>query len=85
MAEASPVTYITPDDPPFLIFHGSRDHIAPPEQSVLMDAELQAAGVPSALVIVEGGDHGLNGPEASPSQAQIYQMILDFLNMHLKP
>lgn len=84
LVAASPVTYITQDDPPFLLFHGTRDNIAPPEQSTLMDEQLRAAGVPSTLVVVEGGDHGLGGPEAHPSPAEVYQMILDFLNTHLK-
>lgn len=81
---ASPVTYLTADDPPFLLFHGTRDNIAPPEQSTLMDEQLRAAGVPSTLVVVQGGDHGLGGPEANPSPSQVYQMIVDFLNEHLK-
>jgi acetyl esterase/lipase len=81
---ASPVTYITADDPPFLILHGDRDNIAPPEQSTILDEKLTAAGVPSTLVIVKGGDHGLQGPDASPTPAEVYQMILDFLETNLK-
>jgi len=84
---ASPVTYITPDDPPFLIIHGEKDGIAPLEQAQTLDAKLKAAGVSSKLVIVQNGQHGLasaNGEPTLPSKQEIDQMILDFLNANLK-
>lgn len=84
LTTASPITYITPDDPPFLIFHGTRDNIAPPEQSRIMDEHLRAAGVPSTIIIVEGGDHGLGGPDANPSPSEVYEMIVNFLMAQLK-
>lgn len=46
LAAASPVTYASPDDPPFLIFQGDRDEVVPPEQADLLAEALQAAGVP---------------------------------------
>lgn len=30
---ASPVTYMGPDDPPFLIVHGTKDFVVPPTQA----------------------------------------------------
>ena len=84
LVAASPVTYITPDDPPFLMFHGTRDNIAPLEQSAWMDEQLKAAGVSSTWVTVEGGDHGLQGPDAAPNQEEVFNMILSFLQEHLK-
>lgn len=83
---ASPVTYITPDDPPFLIIHGEKDGYAPPEQAQTLDARLKAAGVPSKLVIVQNATHGLtswNGNSMAPSAEQINQTILDFLDANL--
>lgn len=41
---ARPVTYITPDDPPFLILHGEEDGLAPLDQAVTLDAKLRAVG-----------------------------------------
>jgi len=85
-AAASPVTYITPDDPPFLIIHGEKDGYAPVEQAKVLDAGLKAAGVSSRLVIVQNGQHGLNsttGDPAVPSAEEISQIILDFLNANL--
>jgi acetyl esterase/lipase len=83
---ASPVTYITPDDPPFLIIHGEKDGYAPVDQAETLDARLKAAGVSSKLVIVQNGQHGLNssnGDPTVPSAEEISQTILDFLNAAL--
>jgi acetyl esterase/lipase len=52
----------------------------------MLDAKLKAAGVSSKLVIVKNGEHGLmslNGDPTVPSQAEISQTILDFLNTNL--
>jgi acetyl esterase/lipase len=59
-AEASPINYVTPDDPPFLIFHGDADPVVPFEQSQIMERALQKAGVPVKFVPVPGGNHGGN-------------------------
>ena len=58
LIEASPITYVTPDDPPFLLIHGDADPVVPYEWSERMLAALQEAGVQSSLMTVEGGGHG---------------------------
>lgn len=55
---ASPMSYVTPDDPPFLIMHGMLDCLVPYTQSVSFDAKLREVGVPSTLVLIPNGDHG---------------------------
>jgi len=83
---ASPVTYITPDDPPFLIIHGDKDGYAPLDQARTLDARLKAAGVSSKLVIIQNGTHGLtsyDGNPTVPSAEQINQIILNFLKTNL--
>lgn len=62
--EASPVTHVTPDDPPFLLIHGDGDKIVPYSQSEIMQAALEKAGVPVKLIRVPGGGHGSNFPGA---------------------
>ena len=59
-AEASPITYVTPDDPPFLLFHGDADPVVPFEQSQIMERALKEVGVPVKFVPVPGGKHGPN-------------------------
>lgn len=57
-AVASPITYITPDDPPFLIVHGTKDPTVPYPQSTRLHKALRKAGVNSTLLSVDGGGHG---------------------------
>ena len=66
---ASPVTYVSEDDPPFLIAHGDADPTVPPQQSRLFHEALRQAGVDSELLMLEGEGHGFRSPE--PRQAAI--------------
>lgn len=54
---ASPITYVSRDDPPFLLFHGDKDTSVPIQQSIAMEAMLRKAGVEVKLVRVPGGKH----------------------------
>lgn len=62
--EASPLYQVDPEDPPFLIVHGTRDPLVPYAASVDLAEALREAGVPVVLQKVEGGGHGdFFGPE----------------------
>jgi dipeptidyl aminopeptidase/acylaminoacyl peptidase len=56
--QASPLYNVDPDDPPFLIVHGTSDPIVPYAASVDLDAALRSAGVPVVFQTIEGGGHG---------------------------
>jgi acetyl esterase/lipase len=60
-ADASPVTHVTPEAPPFLLVHGTADWLVPYAQSEQLHAALTAAGVSSTLVPVEGAEHIFDG------------------------
>jgi acetyl esterase/lipase len=75
---ASPVTYVSKGDPPFLIIHGDMDPIVPLAQSEELAVALESAGVPDSFVVVKGGGHALDEPGAQPDQEQIEAMIVDF-------
>ena len=62
--EASPVTHISADDPPFLLMHGDKDESVDFAQSVEMEAKLKAAGVPVKLLRIPGAAHGPTFPGA---------------------
>lgn len=66
-AAVSPVTYVTRDDPPFLILHGSADPVVPVNQSESLHAALRKAGVDSTLHILPGAGHG--GPAFNNREA----------------
>jgi acetyl esterase/lipase len=57
-AAADPITYVKPGDPPFVLFHGSDDHIVSPSQTLLLLDALRAKGVDSTRYVVEGANHG---------------------------
>ncbi|HUE72846.1 MAG TPA: alpha/beta hydrolase, partial [Pirellulaceae bacterium] len=61
--EASPVTYVTKDDPPFLVVHGTADRTVPFAQGETFYEKLKAAGVDATFVKLDGGGHGIGGPE----------------------
>jgi len=54
---ASPLTYISKDDPPVLTIHGDRDTLIPPKQAELLDAKMKEAGASHMLIINKGVGH----------------------------
>jgi acetyl esterase/lipase len=78
-ATASPITYVTPDDPPFLVQHGTADKLIPFNQSELLVDALTAAGVPVTFRQVQGAGHG-GTPFASGAPVQA---VYDFLDQVL--
>jgi acetyl esterase/lipase len=86
IVQASPITHITPDDPPFLLIHGDRDELVPVEQSQLMYDRLAQTGVPAQLIIVRNAGHSMTAPgdSATPTLGEINQSILAFLAQYLK-
>jgi acetyl esterase/lipase len=77
VAAANPITYVSKDDPPFLVIHGDKDDLVPLSQSELLHAALEKAGVPSKLHVVPGAGHGFGGRE-------LEAMVDEFLDRHLK-
>ncbi|WP_236620864.1 alpha/beta hydrolase [Rhodopirellula sallentina] len=57
-AKASPLTYVSANSPPFLMFHGDRDVRVPMAQSQLLSNALTENGVSNELVVVGGARHG---------------------------
>lgn len=55
---ASPLTYVSPDAPPFLLIHGDADDVVSIAQSERMEEALRKAGAPVHLRRVPGGAHG---------------------------
>lgn len=74
----SPVTYIAPGDPPFLLMHSSDDEIVYPQQSNELSWDLGANDVPHQLVIVTGGGHEFDNPGEQPTEAGITRAVTDF-------
>jgi len=77
---ASPVAWVSEDDPPFLLVHGTEDQVVPPEQSQVLAAALREAGVEVELVLVERAGHGLApaGGTPVPSLDEVAQRLISF-------
>jgi acetyl esterase/lipase len=80
-ARANPVTYVSGDEPPFLILHGDRDPLVPVGQSEILFEALRKAGVNATFHKIVGAGHG--GPQFQSPVARA--MVLAFLDQHLKP
>lgn len=78
---ASPLSYVSADDPPCLVIHGDRDASIPTAQSVALDAALRAAGVDSTLVVLEGTAHHPTLDRSTPAG----RALLEFLDRTLGP
>jgi acetyl esterase/lipase len=76
---ASPGTYATRDDPPFLLFHSSGDEMVPVHHARTLERQLRSAGVTVDLVEVEGDAHVWDGPELE----RAIERALQFFDQHL--
>lgn len=56
----SPLTYVTKDDPPTLILHGTVDDVVQIEQSDLLAAKLKEVGVPYIYDRLPGWPHAMD-------------------------
>ncbi len=75
--EASPITHVSADDPPFLLVHGTADPIVPFEQAEMFHEALKEAGVDVTLVRIVGGDHAVGGEE-------VMRRVAAFFEKHLR-
>ncbi len=81
ISQASPLTHVSGDDPPFLLIHGEADEMIPVEQSRELYRRLTAT-----LVIVENSGHGFvaRGGNIRPSRDELTRQLADFFDTYLK-
>ena len=78
--KASPISYVTKDDAPLLIFQGTKDLLVPHTQAYKMADAMTAAGVPGRVELLVGAGHGWGGKDVQRSFAQ----TLEFFGEQLK-
>jgi acetyl esterase/lipase len=76
--DISPISHVTPDDPPTLIIHGDADKLVPLQQSEAMIEKLKAHGVATRLVVKPGAGHGWPGMPDDMGQ------VASWFDAHLK-
>jgi acetyl esterase/lipase len=82
LAVASPVSYVTPAAPPFLLIHGTADTVVPYVQSEVLAQALSNAGVSAQLVSIEDAEHIFNGHDDIDG---IVRLSVDYLADALRP
>ena len=78
---ASPITYVSEDDPPVLTLHGDQDALVPIEQARKLDEKMKAAGASHTLMVFAGQGHGFGGED----QQKAMNAMWVFFDEHLKP
>ena len=75
---ASPAAHVSPDDPPFLLMHGTADDRVPHSQSERFLALLETVAIEAELVMIEGGGHGASFPGATDPPDYLGAMVSFF-------
>jgi acetyl esterase/lipase len=76
-----PVRNVTPEYPPTMLIHGTKDTDVPYEQSMQMDKELAARGVAHEFLTIPEGGHGFDRRQPEIA-ARAYQQVVEFLKKH---
>lgn len=85
LRRASPVHYVRPDAPPFLILHGEQDSAVPFEQAQSLYDKLHGAGNAVSLLAVKNANHNFKptGGVIRPSRQEISAAMADFFDRWL--
>jgi acetyl esterase/lipase len=74
---ASATAYVSPDDPPMLIMHGTKDPLVPLWQSETLADAMKKAGVDARLVVIKDAGHVMFGQE-------YLRQVVEFFESKLK-
>jgi acetyl esterase/lipase len=83
---ASPILYVSQDDPPLLLVHGKQDDGVPFDQSARMALAYRRLHLPVQLIAVKNAGHDFEhagSAPISPSVEMIHQMTIDFFKQYL--
>ena len=80
LAEASPITHVRADAPPFLFVHGDRDESVPIAQSMLLQRALRAGGTRADLIVIPGGPHATSTWARIPDVPAWERQVTEWLN-----
>jgi acetyl esterase/lipase len=72
----NPITWVSADDPPFLVLHGGKDTLVPYQQSELLVAALQGAGVAVDYHFEKDGGHVFLPPPVVEKIAAFFRRTL---------
>lgn len=82
--EASPITYVSKNDPPFLEILGDQDEYIPFSEATNLQTALQQVGVRCDIIRIPGGKHGTGGWNKLPNVADWERQMTEWLNARLQ-
>jgi len=80
LKEASPITYVTKDAPPFLLIQGDKDEYIPFSEDTNLQSALQKVGVRCDLIRIPGGTHGTGNWHKIPGVPPWEREMVEWLN-----
>jgi acetyl esterase/lipase len=83
---ASPIEYVSEDDPPLMLVHGTQDHDVPIDQSVRMADRYRRLGLPVEFIAMENAGHDFSRvgiDPIAPSIEAIHRLTVEFFSRHL--
>jgi len=81
--EASPITYVSKDDPPFLEILGTEDEYIPMSEATNLQAALHAVKVRCDIIAIPGGRHGTGRWNKLPGVPDWERQMTEWLNARL--
>ena len=81
--EASPITYVSKNDPPFLEILGDQDEYIPFSEATNLQAALQKVGVRCDIIRIPNGKHGTGGWNKLPDVPDWERQMTEWLNARL--
>jgi acetyl esterase/lipase len=79
--DASPLTHVSSDDPPMLLFQGTNDELVPYTQAFEMATAMTRHDVPGRVELLIGAGHGWGGSQRQRTTDE----TLEFFIRHLAP
>lgn len=83
---ASPIYYVSKNDPPLLMVYGDEDNLVPLSQAQEMLTAYRKFGLSVQLIVVKNAGHGLGQvgtAPISPSRAEYEQAVINFFLRYL--
>jgi alpha-L-fucosidase 2 len=80
LREASPITYVSKGDPPFLQVLGDKDEYIPFSEATNLDAALHKVNVKSRIIRIPGGMHGTGSWYKLPGVPDWEVQMTEWLN-----
>jgi acetyl esterase/lipase len=84
--KASPLFYVSKDDPPLLLVHGEKDDLVPFDQSVRMAEAYRRVALSVEFIAVRNAGHDfeqVGDAPVAPSVGDIHQRTIDFFERNL--